>query len=372
MFSAHPPRYGTWLIWILLAALSLAMAWAWFGEIDYVVKANGVLRPQANLSTVRNIISGKVKTVNLREGDQVSQGDVLLIIDTELIDSKLKSLTAELSDLEGQLSELKQLRALMIEAAQASDGDQPGPSCLDDTKTAYHRYIVFMTQYNQLLLALRRAEANLEKHKRSSVLPEHELLLLELEQEAARLSLDNYLHTAVAAVDQEICTKAERVNSVQVQMTELENAKQQSCITAPISGTVQLIHQINSGEYLPAGHELARIVPVEEHAFCVEISVRNQDIALIDAGQAVVYRFEALPRHLYGTISGHITGIAGDAVFVGGSLVYRAFGSVEQTVIQDRHGNQAELKPGMICEVLVITKRDKILYWLLQKLGLLN
>ena len=105
----------------------------------------------------------------------------------------------------------------------------------------------------------------------------------------------------------------------------------------------------------------------------MEISVRNQDIALIEPGHAVVYRFEALPRHQYGAVTGTITGVAGDAVLAGdGSLVYRVFGSVDQAFLQDQYGNKAELKPGMACQSLVVVKRDKILHWLLRKLGFLH
>lgn len=369
--SKRPPRYGAILLCIICAAFSLALLWAWFGEIDHVVRATGVLRPQANVCTVRNIVSGKVKTVNLREGSHVRQGETLLTIDTEMLELRLDRLKAELAELEKQLAELNDLRSWVIMAAR--DGSQPACGVSDCPQSIHHRFLSFKSQYDRLLLAYRQAEASLERHERSNALPEHELLRLKLEKEAARLNLDNYLHDTVAALDQERSIKAERLRTVQDQIAELEHTKQLSRITAPISGTVQLIHQVSAGEYLPSGHELARIIPAPWQALCVEISVRNQDIALIEPGQAVVYRFEALPRHQYGAVTGTITGVAGDAVLAGdGTLVYRVFGSVDQAFLQDQYGNKAELKPGMACQSLVVVKRDKILHWLLQKLGFLH
>ena len=120
----RPPRYMATLIWLVLLILAAALLWAWFGEIDHVVKATGVIRPQANVSTVRNIVGGKVKMVGAREGDHVEQGDLLLIIDTDTADLKIKSLTAELHELEEQLSGLELLKEWMLEGAWVLDCEE--------------------------------------------------------------------------------------------------------------------------------------------------------------------------------------------------------------------------------------------------------
>ncbi|HHX02134.1 MAG TPA: HlyD family efflux transporter periplasmic adaptor subunit [Firmicutes bacterium] len=383
-----PPWYTAVLVWLLLLIICTAFLWAWFGEIDVVVKATGVLRPQSNMSTIRNMIGGKVKTVNMKEGNPVNQGDLLLEIDTEVIDYKLDSLAAELVELEEQLSGLEQLRCWMIRIAEAwdqggSEYDDPAwlsqlcnqchPDRPDYHKAIYHRFLSFKTQYDQLVLAYQQAEASVTKHKRTNTLPEHELLRLELEQAAAELKVNNYLHGSIVAVDQEVAAKMDRIKSIKDQLTELKNTKLLSQVCAPITGTIQVYSQINAGEYLPSGYEVARIIPDQKYQFCVEISVRNQDIALIEAGQAIVYRFEALPRHQFGTVKGRITGIAGDALQASdGSLVYRVFGSVEQTTLKDHYSNEVELKPGMVCQSRIAIKREKIIYWLLQRLGFLN
>lgn len=373
----RPPRYMATLIWLVLLILAAALLWAWFGEIDHVVKATGVIRPQANVSTVRNIVGGKVKMVGAREGDHVEQGDLLLIIDTDTADLKIKSLTAELHELEEQLSGLELLKEWMLEGAWVLDCeegfDSSGLGRSNFFQTICHRYYSFKTQYDQLVLAYQEAEINCAKQKKVRAVPEHELYRLEREQAVAKLRADNYLYGSVAAVAQEIAAKSEQLKRIRDQIAEVESTKQLSCICAPISGIIQVSSQINAEEYLPSGYEIARIIPGSGQELCVEISVRNQDIALIETGQTIIHSFEALPRHTFGTVKGKITGIGGDAVVVGdGNLVYRATASIEQTILWDPHGNEVELKPGMVCQSQVVVKRDKILYWLLQKLGFIN
>ena len=82
MLESKPHFFMTWFVYILLAIIGVALIWAYFGEIEDYVKANGAVRPGDRISTIRNAISGRVDTVNIEEGMRVKKGDVLYTIDT--------------------------------------------------------------------------------------------------------------------------------------------------------------------------------------------------------------------------------------------------------------------------------------------------
>ncbi|NLD49749.1 MAG: biotin/lipoyl-binding protein, partial [Clostridiaceae bacterium] len=83
MLEARPNSFIIWFIYILLGIIAAALAWAYFGEIEDYVKANGSVRPVEAVSSIRNLVAGRVDKNNLEEGKSVRKGDVLYTIETE-------------------------------------------------------------------------------------------------------------------------------------------------------------------------------------------------------------------------------------------------------------------------------------------------
>lgn len=60
-----------------------------FGKIDVVVKSEGIIRPNEQISTVKNGYTGIIEKVNTRDGESVEEGDILYTIKhTELLTEK--------------------------------------------------------------------------------------------------------------------------------------------------------------------------------------------------------------------------------------------------------------------------------------------
>lgn len=75
------PHPFTWIFsYALLIIIAAALLWTCFGKIEIVVKANGQLRPEAGISTVKNIFGGEIQEVNFKQGQVVNKGDILFSI----------------------------------------------------------------------------------------------------------------------------------------------------------------------------------------------------------------------------------------------------------------------------------------------------
>lgn len=81
VLESRPNRFITIFIYGVVLFLAIAIIWAVFGKIDVVVKANGVVRPNEKISTIKNIVSGKVGQVSIENGQRVTRGDILYTVD---------------------------------------------------------------------------------------------------------------------------------------------------------------------------------------------------------------------------------------------------------------------------------------------------
>jgi len=88
---------------LIILLIFLLLAWATIGELDIVARAEGKLIPQTRLKVVQPFEGGRIEQIMVQEGQQVSQGQTLLIMDTHLSQSDTQKITAELNTARLQL-----------------------------------------------------------------------------------------------------------------------------------------------------------------------------------------------------------------------------------------------------------------------------
>lgn len=86
VYDSRPNPFFMIFTYSILLLIIIALVWMYFGEIETVVKSQGMIRPNDNVSTVSNLISGEITNVNIEDGQVVKSGDVLYTIDhTQMI-----------------------------------------------------------------------------------------------------------------------------------------------------------------------------------------------------------------------------------------------------------------------------------------------
>lgn len=83
MLHMKPPAFGIVFIYLLMAILCAGAIWSYFGEVDIVVKAKGIVRPQEGISTLTSKSSGKITSLNFKNGDKVKTGDIIMILEND-------------------------------------------------------------------------------------------------------------------------------------------------------------------------------------------------------------------------------------------------------------------------------------------------
>jgi HlyD family secretion protein len=144
-------------------------------------------------------------------------------------------------------------------------------------------------------------------------------------------------------------------------------------VIAPIDGVVSMFGEMNVGDYVQVGMDIATILPATDGEYRVMLFVSNVDIADIGIGQKINFRFAALPFSEYGEMTGRVTRISTDARRrEDGQSIFVVEAEMDGGYLHDRNGAEAAIRVGMVCDARVITDNQKIIFWILERLNFVN
>lgn len=187
--------------------------------------------------------------------------------------------------------------------------------------------------------------------------------------EIEKFKVDNLVNLHSQIEEQEIIcnTKREELKIIELAIEECK-------IVAPISGTLHILQEFNKGDLVEASAEIGTIIPQNDSMYKVEIFMPNHEINEIKKGDIIKYKFDALPYKEYGQLAGKIRNISVDASISSQQQRngYVVEGSVENKTLYSYKNKPAQIKIGMTCEAYVVTEQKKILYYILEKINLMD
>lgn len=406
------PLRGSLLLIVILVCLTAAGFWAGYTELDDVVRVDGRIVPSRDVQLIEAAEPGVLQTLQVREGQVVDQGALLMELDSTQIIRELSQerqrvfglraraqrLEAEIegsdlrfeSDLlEGAPDVVRSETALYLgrqaelaaEIAildrQREQRRQEYEEGLVDQVTAIEtlgvlaeeRAIVAPLVEQRMepattLLALRRSEAEWLGRKTRAQAVVHRLQtgLNEIDDRirAARSRFRSAALTDLALVTAELA-------ALQPALPALQQRAERAQIRAPVRGIVNRIHRTTIGGLARGGEELIEIVPLDD-SLLVEAHVRPKDIAFLHANQPVKVKITAYDFARYGSLDGEIVRIGADTVTRSERSEEEVFVVEIRTsnTMLDANGLAVEIIPGMIAEVDILSGRKTVLDYLIQ------
>ena len=86
----HAPSGPSKLILAVLFFFIIFIVWAFFTDIDEAVVAQGKIETTGEIMTIQSLEGGIIESLNVKNGDSVKAGQVLLRINSEISDQKLQ------------------------------------------------------------------------------------------------------------------------------------------------------------------------------------------------------------------------------------------------------------------------------------------
>lgn len=542
ILESKPHPFVSIFISILVVILICALAWSYFGEIDTVAKANGIVRPNEKVHTAQSPINGKVQGLYLKEGQKVREGDLLFSIEQKEVLKELANRKAELGQIEVELNllnkykvsiqqrknqfsksienefkylklvdqyianykqleidfqsnsiDVEQKRNSLEQSSQMTDIKiRENERTFKDEKNKYEvekgglenkinqvnvdldnerklkksiiskqnyldpsdsvrnsRLANYQKKLDQLTLIMNDNEKiynrSLELGER--FVPKAQIENEKMQYENASLELEKFINNTILDIDTNINTlenqlkqtktdiegldkvtdliinndglnlekqhlaesiqdidnqkgllnegvqvtlkkfeldKVVEINSqieeaekkkktIQENIEQLEISSNKGAVKASTSGTINVIKEINVGEFLQAGEPILSIIPDQESQYKVTLAVPNQEIGKIKIGDNVNFHFSAFPKQNFGYLSGEISSISPDSVTGENGLSYYSVeASLTSKILRNKKGEKGEVKVGMTVEASVIADSKKILHYLLEKVNLID
>ena len=184
-------------------------------------------------------------------------------------------------------------------------------------------------------------------------------------------SLEKYRLDRVVIIQASIEDKESGIEAIQEQIDKMEQELDKKTMKSPVSGTVNIVKELNKGDVIQPGEPLLTILPTNETMYKASIAVTNQEIGKISIGDQVKFNFDAFPKQSYGSLVGEVTSIGSDAVVQQDGLRYYIIeAAIANKPLVNRKGEPGEIKVGMTAEAYVVTNSQKIMYYLLEKINL--
>ena len=377
--------------------------WAVMAHLDGAVITSGMVKVDQNLKEVQHRDGGIIKTLAVRPGDFVNEGQVLIVLDDVQVKAEQLIVRAQLAEALARKArllaerdnlsaidfpaELKDLSASARIAVQGESRLFSGNKTARDSQKEQLELSIGQTNEEinglEARLVAKRQELKLVGAEREKLLDLHEKKLVDytrvyaalrdwaripgeigdIEASIARAKARaSEIRVQIIAIDQNASTEAQReLRTVDARLAELNERRlaiddrlSRTDIRAPVSGYVNELSIFTVGGVITPAAKIATIVP-HNAELKFEARIAPADIDRVQEGQPARVRLTALNRNTTPELKGRVVMVspASTRDSTTGQEHYVAYIQLEEEALADLRG--FKLVPGMPAEIYIST-----------------
>lgn len=391
----------------ILVAAALFIMWTAVALVDEITKGEGKVIPSSQIQILQSMDGGIVAEINIKEGQIVEAGQMLLRVDSTRFESSVRENRSQYLAL---TTKVARLRAL----AEGLPFVPPPEVVLEDPKTVQDEQRLYETARSNVeaqisiarqQLVQRQQELSEMRVKREQASQAYELTakelavtkplinsgavseveLLRLERDTSRFRGERDMAAAQILRSQAAMSEASRKieevelnarNEVRKDLADtmaklnafteggvaLADKVKHAAIRSPVKGTVKRLFVNTVGGVVQSGRDLVEIVPLDD-ALILEAKVAPKDIAFLRPGQPAMVKFTAYDFSTYGGLEAKLEHIGADSVT---DEKGNTFFLVRLRTLRSSLGTNLPIIPGMVAEVDIITGKKSILAYMLK------
>lgn len=291
---------GNTVFWIVISFILFACLWMYFGKVDVVVTARGIIIPDGEEKVVQSLEKGVVSKILVQEGDYVYRDQTLAVISPAEHEPGLE--LAQLKEEEIKLNEQFATVASRYSIAHER------LARLETVKD-----IIPQSRYEEAL-----SEATALKHEKTSL----------------------------------------SASLIQVRTKRAQLEKLVQTIKSPIEGYINKLEIHTVGGVVTPAQALMTVVP-KDVKLKIKAKVLNQDVGFVEEGMDVSVKVDTFNFQKYGIIKGKVLVVGANSVLderLG--QVYETYIQPENMVLVVE-GREQSIKTGMdvTCEINIGKRR---------------
>ncbi|MEX2944075.1 HlyD family type I secretion periplasmic adaptor subunit [Serratia fonticola] len=362
------------MLYIIGLVLIVALVWAHFARVEEITRGDGKIIPASREQVIQSLEGGILEELNVREGDVVEKGQVLLRMDPTRADS---SYGESLSKVLGLKASIARLRAQSYGTPLTFPEDvHEEPGIIADETQAYNAQLRTLNESVDALkqsLSLAEDEVRLSAPlAKKGLVSDVEILRLRRQANEFRLQIAERTNRFRSDANSEL----NKLESELAQAEEILRGRQdimtRTTILAPVRGTVNNIRTTTRGGVIQQGAEIMSIIPLEDNLL-VEAKIKPSDVAFIHPGLPATVKITAYDYSIYGGLHGVVEHLSSDTLIDeekarsgrGDSTYYRVYIRTNQAALHVKD-KTFPIIPGMVANVEIRTGEKTILSYLLK------
>ncbi|MBN2763623.1 MAG: HlyD family efflux transporter periplasmic adaptor subunit [Bacteroidales bacterium] len=328
-----------------------------FINVSVSIQGRGFIRPVTEKTEIKINQSEIVNCVYIREGQYVNQGDTLITLRGEQLQSKGQLLKCEIERVNSFFSDLQNLCKLSVLAEFSLVSD-----------LYIQQWALFKRKIADTDASIKKAEKEVERHK---ILFQKEIvsakvyddLLYDLEKakKEKKILCSNQLAQWKADL---VRYKSESEN-LKHEMQKWKKECSYYTVVSPVSGTIEEFRGIYPGSMIQSGQTIAIISPSSE--IIAEVYIAAKDIGYLKKRQQVKIQVDAFNYNEWGWIGGQVTEISDDFILANNSPVFKVKCKLDKQYLQLKNGIKRNLKKGMTVNARFMVAERSLFQLLYQK-----
>ncbi len=385
-------------------------AWATISELDIVSMTTAEVAPSSQVKTVQHLEGGIVREILIRDGENVSVGQPLIILEPIASGADVGELQVRLTALKADIARFDALARDNDAVVFPNDLIEQHPNIVAQSAqrfaAQYRRHRSEMSRQKETIeqrtMEIREIESRIRNGKRSlelvleQVTISEELMAedltnrfvhLNLLKEAAQLrgsvETDTQALASSKAAVKEAKAQLEAMDSVYrdenaesldearrsydelyQRIKKFEDSLDRTIVRSPVDGVVKELYVATVGGVVRPGDAIVDIVPAGDR-LVVDAQLPTSDIGYIRVGQNVVVKLASADAARFGDLRGKVVRISPDTLETpDGKPYYKVRVETEQAFFE--HGAQRyDLYPGMQVMANIQTGKRTVLQYIL-------
>jgi len=404
----EPTKYRI-VLWFWAFFIFVFLLWASFASIDEIVRGEGKIIPSSKNQIVQNLEGGIVQKINIKEGDIVKKGDVLLHISNQKNISLFQSDKLSSVELDVKIARLK---------AQSYEMDflikdfmKEYPNLIAREKSLFNTNIeklkssisIYKEKVIQHKASLKEEKIKIQHLEKSLLLINEEISmikplvrdgikskidLLNLKKELNKISQNvhtskesiprfnslikesenkiiNIKNTFKSKSKEELNKNVIELQKINIALKSTQDSVSRTFVKSPTNAIVKKLFVNTIGGVIKSAQDIVELVPTDD-TLLVQAKIKPSDIAFIYASQDVIVKFTAYDFALFGALKGKVVKISADTYSNKKVQDY-----YEVTIKTNRNyliknNKKLPIIPGMIVNVDILTGKKTILDYILK------
>ena len=299
--------------------------------------SRGIIRSQTENAKIVSVVGGRVIENNLKKNNQeIKQGDKLLVITAEQLDTQKSLQNSQSSDYSAQLQDLHKLTRGQYGGLQTGQ---------------YQRELSAMQEkiaqvQTQLSLAKKDYDrANLLYNQ--GVIPKSEYDKFYHTYQGLQSQVSGIREQQLAQWQAQKRDVERQIRSLGAEVQRINQEQKNYIITAPISGRLVNYSGVQKGNFIVQGQPIGEISPEENQV--AECMVSPKDIGFIKKNQKVKFQIDAYNYNQWGLLEGKVMDIDQNITVnqQTGEAYFKVRCVMDKNYLQLKNGYKGQIGKGM-------------------------